>query len=220
MRELRIHFQIKTKIFSLCKIAFTKNDASFYIFPYAKNKNYYYGETNFDKNQRKKTFSTKNKLNASEVPTLSIHESGEVHVYVGKSKTENCKIPHLSKLRGEHIATIIADPLKSLREYKKKLKKDGDERDIVFAVDEKFVKSVRMLLYLNGKEAKFDASYTEGYFTLNRSTLNDNLYMGFTFKIQDSLANDLDSEGVTVIAGWNPFSSINDSQDFIYITAN
>jgi hypothetical protein len=48
IRELRILFDLGGDLHKVCKLTFTKKDASLYLFPYAPSGQYYYGKRSVD----------------------------------------------------------------------------------------------------------------------------------------------------------------------------
>lgn len=86
---------------------------------------------------------------------LSIHETGRVHVRNGEGGgTQAVYLPHLATIRGDHVASVVADNFDALPIYEKQLRDDGPKLDIVARPPEGS-SGARLLLYLNGLEPTF-----------------------------------------------------------------
>ena len=114
LREIRILIQWRDSLRKLCKIAFTANDASLYLFPYALEGRYYYGGKTMLSTQANLSFDFTEDIFREQTPKLSIHEKGQVHVYADKQKAGPLFIPPLATLTGQHIASVCPDAFESL----------------------------------------------------------------------------------------------------------
>jgi hypothetical protein len=217
IREIRIIIQNQGVLRKLFKVAFSQKDASLYFFPYGPKGKYYYGNQSMQEYEIKQTFSFIDQFHAEKIPKLSIHESGQIHIYCGKNALAGplCTLP-LNEWRGEHIATLSTDTLDSLAEHKKEIKTTGPEIDYIIPSDDS-VESARIAVYCNGQSPIFD--YRHGFAVhLKRPTLQFPLYVGFTPIPQSPLAKKPNG-GITVIAGWNPQKGKTEKQDYLYIRA-
>lgn len=169
-------------------------------------------------NQFKQTFTFTEDYEAQNIPKLSIHQSGQVHVYYKNSKKAGpiFSLP-LKKWRGQHLATVVTDSFKTLTNYKKKIKKNPPNIDHVIPCEGK-VENGRIIVYCNGKEPSFDYKCNI-VVKVKRKQLKRPIYFGFTFMSQESLNEGENEGGVTVISGWNPKNEPNGAQDYLYIRA-
>jgi len=124
-REVRILILWRNSIRKLCKIAFGSNDASLYLFPYALQGIYYYGSKSLPERQVRLTFDFKNDIFEEHTPKLSIHQTGQVHIYAGSEKAGPLFIPPLTDYTGQHIATVCPDAFESLPIFDKKIRESG-----------------------------------------------------------------------------------------------
>jgi hypothetical protein len=150
-----------------------------------------------------------------QTPKLSIHEKGQVHVYVGDEKAGPIIIPPLTTLTGQHIATVYPDAFESLPFFTDKLREKGSEVDhIIPAVDN--ATNGRLAIYVNGHLPVFDAQDCPLTITLRRATIAHPLYFGIKPISQPPLSVDI-QKGVTIIAGWNPLQPTAECFDFLFI---
>jgi hypothetical protein len=129
-------------------------------------------------------------------------------------------IPHLSELRGQHVATsnacasIASRPSTSPRE-------SGDARDVVIPA-ERGVESRRFPVYVNGEGESFASAKSPGVrLTLRRPKLAQPLYVGLCVYAQDRLDTDDSGGGVILIAGWDPISGgdVEEPGDYLFVVA-
>jgi hypothetical protein len=215
IREVRRLIQWHNSLRKLCKIAFSSTDASLYLFPYAVQGKYYYGSKTMPAKQSSITFNFIEDIFKSQTPKLSIHEKGQVHVYVGNEKAGPLLIPPLLNLTGQHIATVCPDAFESLPPYTKKPQVKGSEIDhIIYAVDEAV--NGKLLVYVNGQDPEFDANDCGLKIILRRTTIARPLYIGVKVVDQPLIGNN-NQKGITIISGWNPLYSSEESFNFLYI---
>jgi hypothetical protein len=88
IRELRVLVQHKGTMLRLCKLMFTSGDASIYLVPYASAGHYFLGGHEFAEQERQATFDFTKQLSSKlkQLPKLSLHETGQVHVQVGRDR--------------------------------------------------------------------------------------------------------------------------------------
>ena len=215
IRAVRILVECEQSLRSVCKIFFTANDASVYLVPYAAHGRYFYGGRSLGEQQVEDTFDFTTQLSSGDVPTLSIHQSGQVHVKVGAVRAGPLHIPQLTKLRGEHVATVCLDVFDGLPEHLGALEAEGSELDHVIPV-ETGVESGRLAMYVNGIEASFRCPQCRLMIRLVRSSLPQPVYIGLAPKAQLPLGSG-PRRGVTVIAGWDPTLPTGAPQDYLYL---
>jgi hypothetical protein len=89
-------------------------------------------------------------VQADSQPKLSIHVSGQVHIYANdEPKAGPIQIPPPTELRGEHVASVRFDSIASVPEFRGKPRIEGEEIDYAFGVPPD-VKSGVLLVYANG----------------------------------------------------------------------
>lgn len=218
LREVRLLVQHRGQLRRVCKITFTRGDASIYIVPYAPAGQYYFGTNQFAEKQAEATFDFKTQLSSDGItlPHLSLHDTGRVHAHAGAEEAGPLTIPPLASWRGEHIATVTVDRFDTLAPYAKIPKSTGAEHDFVFMIEEP-LESGRLALYLNGAAQAFGDDCSV-FFTLTRPTLSRPLYLGIRPWGQEPMGETTERGGVTAIAGWDPSTAtIETVAPFIYI---
>jgi len=194
-----------------------QNDASLYFFIYGNKALYHYGTRTLKSGEINNTFNFKDQNFSKEPPKLSIHQSGQVHVYdrekaiAGPLNT----IP-LPDWRGQHIATVTVDHLDFLPCYSKKPSLQPPVIDLVIPVDDTF-ESGRLILYCNAENQVFHFPCF-ATITMQRSNLQNPMHFGIAF-VQQQPLGDPENTGVTVISGWNPTADIHQEQDFLFLRA-
>jgi hypothetical protein len=196
----------------VCKFAFCKSDASIYLIPYAAGGEYFFGGERLPERKASRSFSFTEQLSTTTAPKVSIHQSGQVHIRVGREQAGPLTIPPLGKLQGEHVATICVDRFDNLSPLNRAPKKSGKTVDVVMNVPDD-VHSGRFPLYLNGTTPKFKSSKIQLVVRLLRPSLAAPLYLGIAPLGQEPVADSRGKQGVTVISGWNPASPT----DFLYL---
>lgn len=215
IREVRILIQWRKSLRKLCKIAFCSNDASLYLFPNASQGKYHYGRKTIPAQQASLTFDFTEDIFQEQIPKLSIHETGQVHVSVGTQRAGPLFIPPLARLRGEHVASVSPDAFETLPMFTGMLRDNGSEVDhIIPALDE--ATNGTLAIYVNGRKPAFAESNCRLTFELTRSTIDRPLYIGMKPKGQPQIGVNT-RKGVTIIAGWNPLQSTVEEADFLYI---
>lgn len=216
IRELRLVVSFEGEMRKLCKLAFTRTDASVYVVPYAPNGRYSVGTHRLGEDARSVTFTVVDAEDLEAVPKVSFHESGQVHAYAGGGMVGPLRIPALANWRGAHIATVLADHARSLPEFQGEPRRTGLDRDLVLQLEGEVV-SAALALYVNGSEARFDAPCPM-WLTLRRPTLPGPLYVGLVPRAQAALADpNLPGSGVMAIGGWTPGLGIDSAIDFLYV---
>ena len=215
LRELRLLVDLGNDVRKIAKIAFSNSDASLYMFPYAPNGKYYYGGRHMDEVEFEDKVRFTDDIFSDQVPKLSIHETGQVHIKAKDSIAGPVLISHLSEWRGQHIASVSIDHFSSLSEFRGSISSEGSEIDHVIPVDE-IVKSGRLVFYLAGDRAAFKEPNCRLVLTIARPTIENPIYIGIQPKAQDSLS-DLDLGGITVLAGWNVAPETSEGVNYLYI---
>lgn len=110
VREIRVLIKHRGILRALFKVALGQRDASLYFFPYGAAGKYFYGCQSIKEYEIKQSFSYKDQFNTDKIPKLSIHQTGQVHVYYSQNViTGPLHTVPLKEWRGEHIATVTAD---------------------------------------------------------------------------------------------------------------
>ncbi len=214
MNSSRVIVNFRERNKALFKIVFSQQDASIYIFPYGPTGRYFYGQQKMNENVVSHSFSFREQFDSEEIPKLSIHESGQIHIhYNGTQIAGPINTLPLDGWRGQHLATITADSFASLADYSRALRNTGAEIDTVTPC-QVGVESGRMTIYCNGEREEF-AHRCGVVFRLERPTLGRPLYVGMAPIAQDRIGD----EGVTVICGWNPLRERMGEQDFLFVRA-
>lgn len=216
IREFRLLIAHAGKHRKMCKLTFSNKDASIYIFPYARQGRFFFGSQAMEEQQLQQTFNFIEGAEFSEqMPKLSIHESGQIHIFMPSGKAGPLQIPPLASLRGHHVASVSVDAFEGLPEHKASISYTGSTQDHVIPTDDKIASGV-IAIYINGERPAFHAPECRCVFTLNRPTLKQPLYVGIRPRAQKPLGLP-ERAGVTVIAGWDPTLTNNDSINYMYI---
>jgi hypothetical protein len=131
---MRLHLEERTgQLRKAAKVIFTRSDASLYLVPYAMNEEYFYGGRTMAAGQTEDTVNFREQIAASANPKLSIHETGQVHVYAsGQPKAGPVQIPPLADYRGEHLATVRWDWIDGMPKMRGKTKVDRSHGGLRF----------------------------------------------------------------------------------------
>lgn len=200
----------------ICKLTFSNKDASIYIFPYARQGRFFFGSQAMGEQQIEQTFNfTEGSGFSEQIPKLSLHESGQIHIFMPSINAGPLQIPPLSSLRGQHVASVSVDTFEGLPEHEAPLSYTGAMQDHVIPIDEDVASGV-IAVYINGERPVFHSAECRCVFTLKRPTLKQPLYIGIRPRAQRPLGLP-ERPGVTVIAGWNPTLSNNHSISYLYI---
>lgn len=102
-----------------CFMKLDPRDFSFYIFPFSKCGEYYFGTEVLGEKKNEVRVAFKEQLSSEKSPHLSIHQSGEIHAYANRnSQVKKLQIPELRFLRGQHVASVTLDSKDSLCDTK------------------------------------------------------------------------------------------------------
>lgn len=215
VREFRILISYKNSLRKLCKLFFSARDASLYLIPYALGGEYYYGVANLPEEQGQITLTYTGQFFSKKVPKLSIHQSGQIHVYGDQGRAGPVLVPSLNSFSGQHIATVSTDGFDAIPLFKDNLKNSGPKVDHIVPVG-KGVDSGRVVFYLNANKPAFPVR-CRVVATLKRPNLLKPYYVGIATLGQLPLNPDSDKRGVAILAGWDPTKPDDAEQSFLYI---
>jgi len=215
IRKVRILIDLSGDLRRLCKVSFSRKDASIYIIPYAPSGKFYFGLRSVPGKEFTDTFNLDEGSSSEFAPKLSIHESGQVHVIAGSKRIGPLQIPPLPELEGQHIASISADEFTALSKFEDTPSSSGAERDYVIPFDPR-VNSGRLVLYVAGDRAAFEVPNCRIIFTLTRPTLTRPLFIGIK-PIAQKIMGEPEGRGIMVITGWDPTSKYQSGTDYLYI---
>ncbi len=189
-----------------------------YLFPYGTTGHYFYGSQTMAEEEVSHTFNFKEQFQGDKIPKLSIHETGQVHVYIEKQKKAGPlqSIP-LRELRGEHIASVSIDAFEKLPEHRQELKITGAKRDVEIPADDE-AKSGRVVIFVNAAPAAVFKHRCALIVHIQRPHLETPVHICFVPVGQEALGPEGEG-GVTVLAGWNPRKGAMETQDFLYVRA-
>ncbi len=207
------------KVRAVCLVVLSRSDGSFYVFPYSKSGQYFFGARGLAESKIDDTFDVGLQLSSSSLPKLSVHESGQVHIKDpgGQDKAGPLHIPPLASLRGEHVCSVSVDRLDSLPEYSPTIKKAGPKTDRLVHFSDS-MESGRIVFMVNGTEPVFR---TTNQTSLIQLTCKAGLtvYLGLLAIEQDPLGNERDVKGISVIGGWDPTLAKNATIEYLYLRA-
>jgi hypothetical protein len=216
IEKVRVLVSFEGRLRSLCKIMFSKPDASIYVVPYAPTKKYSVGTHTLGKDEQSATFTVEGEQDFETAPKISFHESGQVHANAGTSRVGPLYVPALPYWRGANLGTVVASHAGSLPEFNRAPRTEGPERDWTLHLTGPVV-SAALALYVNGFEPRFDTDCPL-HFALTRPTLLRPLYLGLRPRPQDPLtAPEQYGGGVIAIGGWTPGQPGAAAVDFIYV---
>ncbi|MCK5647217.1 MAG: hypothetical protein KAH97_10575 [Anaerolineales bacterium] len=152
---------------------------------------------------------------STDVPKISIHESGQVHAISGKNRVGPLQTAPLSNFRGEHIATVEFDDFSILPEYTAKPKESGKDIDHIIPLPPD-VKGGKLVFYASGDKPSIQARDCQITVSMARKTLSNPLYIGIK-TIQKDLMGELEDRGIIVLAGWDPTGAYQEGADFLYV---
>ncbi len=203
IRDCRLLIEVDAGFKKVCRLVFSKSDASLYLIPYGNEGTYLWGQGTFSKGSTKATFSHSDARGTQERLKLSIHGTGQVHVKSLKDqdyKAGPLRTRPLWDYRGQHLASISIDSLESLPDAGKIKGKPRSPELLLKASDIDY--SRRFVLYANGEEPVFTVP-VKSTVSMYRAGLPSPLHIGITTYKQDPLASD-EKGGVIIICGWDP----------------
>jgi hypothetical protein len=214
-RELRLLVDLGSDLRKLAKVAFSKSDASLYLFPYAPHGRYYFGGRHMDEVEFQDQVKFSDDPFSETLPKLSIHETGQIHIQAGALRAGPVSVSPLARWKGQHIASIGADSFESLPAFTESLSTTGPAIDHVIPTDQ-IVHGGRLVFFLAGDRPAFEEPNCRLVITLRRTTLSNPICLGIQPKAQRALSEP-DLGGVTAIAGWDVDSQAQQGVDYLYI---
>jgi hypothetical protein len=194
------------------QLVFTGRDASLYLVPYARGGEYFYGQQTFAPGQRSAEIKFREQVTAEQRPKLSIHATGEVHVYSADApKVGPVHIPPLSDYRGEHLASVEWDGITAAPVFIGKTRITGEQRDYAFGVPPD-VEAAALLLFANGVENRFQTEHV--HFAIQAP---GEVFFGVTAVGRDEPGGE--HGGVTVIAGFDAQQSPEEESRLLFLRA-
>ena len=182
-------------------------DGSLYIFPQSPTGRYFCGNESMGEGVVSHTFRFDSAPPIEEVPKLSLHPSGQVHLKKGAEYlTDPLRIPRFRDLRGEHVASVGASRFDILPTFQGKARISGSRRDEVIPV-RKGVNAGRFAVYLNGAEASFAGKISVLW------PLRGGAFVGVGGWADDDLGED----ATFAIGGWDPTQRPWDHQEFLFV---
>jgi hypothetical protein len=213
LREIRLLADYQGTMRRICKLTFSPAESSLNIVPFVKQGKFFYGGKMLPETQSKAIFRLDNDLiSDQEAPRLSIHQSGQIRVCVGKDQAGPLFSTPLKDLCGEHIVSVCIDRFADMPIYDKTIQNSGSRIDQVISVGNK-VESARLVIYLNGEKPVFFAKCTLKV-SLFRPGSQNPLFIGIMPIAQEKFGND--EGGITVIAGWNREKE-DEFEDYLYL---
>jgi hypothetical protein len=213
--NLRLHLEQRNgALRAAAQVAFGA-DGSLYLFPYAAGGEYWYGAQTLPSGQGSFEVKFRDQVMATARPKLSVHWSGDVHIYANQStKAGPLKIPALSELRGEHIASVQFDHIERMPVYTRATKVTGEKIDVTFGVPDD-VDAGRVLVYANGERNLF---LTSRVHLAQRVVRQDGqeVWFGFSAAVNDPFGEEA-SGGVTVLAGFDARKRDDKDQEFLFL---
>jgi hypothetical protein len=190
-------------------------DGSLYLIPYAPTGKFFYGVRSMEEGQNTDTFNFREQIEAETNPKLSIHESGDVHIYaMGKPKAGPIAIPPLATLRGEHVATVRWDTTGSVPEFTGKVRETGSEIDRAFGIPPD-VKSGALTFYVNAAEPTFRTGGIHLAFQAELAS-GSPVFFGVLAAAKDPIG-DGETNGISVLAGFSPTKSTDEADRFLFL---
>lgn len=215
-RQLRLHLEQRDgTLRTLAQVIFSASDASLYLVPYARNGEYYYGEQHHPAGQADVEVKFKEQVPAAARPKLSIHESGEVHIYANESpKAGPLKGRSVKEYRGEHIASVQCDHVSLLPVHVGATRITRAQADVTVGVPDDVDAGV-MCIYANGERNLFKTQQLH-FARSVRCRDGSEVWYGFGFYARGALGPG-DEGGVTVLAGFDALRSEFEDQDFLFL---
>jgi len=215
IRELRLLLRWRGNLYKICKLAFSSTDASIYVFPYATSGRFYFRQANIHAGESSKNIAfTEDKMQET-TPKISIHSSGEIHVFPKTHHALKFIVPALTKLRGHHILSLCPDSISCLPSFSGVPILQGSKIDFVHILNDQS-ENVRLLIFANGQAPSFESPNDGVILTLNRPNLRSPLYILVKFKYHEPIVQG-QPVGMTLISGWDPTCNPNQECNFFCI---
>ncbi|SRR6266508_1647 len=216
IRQVRLHLEQRDGLLRKAAKLIFGSDGSLYLVPYANRGEFYYGGRTFAAGQTDDPFNFREQIQADSQPKLSIHATGDVHIYANdQPKAGPVQIPPLADLLGEHVATVQFDSVSSVPEFQGKPRIEGDEVDLAFGVPPDVV-SGALLVFANGVENSFRTERLQIAFQAEGPERAP-IFFGVAAVEKDPLGDDGTPKGVNVIAGFDPLAGRDDPVEYLYL---
>ena len=202
LQGLRLLVRWRDDLYKFCLLKFSLRDASIYVFPYAPTGRFYFRQASLNVGESSKNLAFIEDTMQETTPKISIHSSGEIHVFPKTHHAIKLSIPPLTELRGHHILSICPDSLFSLPRFEGELRTQGSEIDFVSVLDDRS-ENARLLFFANGKSPSFESTTDGVILTLNRPDLSSPLYILAKYKYHEPIVEG-QPLGTTLITGWDP----------------
>jgi hypothetical protein len=201
MREARVYVQQRERVRALLVIKFG-NDLSFYLMPPTKLNQYYWGEQTLNEDERDKTFHFHEQLAGTKAPQISFHESGRVHVKLGRNIAGPLQIPRLTDLRGHHVASVMLDSITNAPMHVNELKNTSSIHNYRIPIGQE-VTGLRLVVRV-GQESRTFSSDTSCVLQIKDTSRHHHLLIGLAAVPQHTISEQKDSRGIVAIGGWDP----------------
>jgi hypothetical protein len=211
LHRIRVLVQHRAGVRHAFDLTFMDGDASVYVAlpePFSK---YHYGKASFPPGEQTATFSVLGQLESSDMPHLSLHQSGQVHVRTTKGpKAGPLFIPPLAELQGGHVATVTAAHFEAFPTFQRERGADDQVIDVEHGVD-----SGRFAVYINGRSPSFACPPERTAFTVAVANpkVATPVYVAVAPWSQAALGSEA---GVFVVAGFQPDGR---GDDLLYLRA-
>lgn len=217
MREARLIVEYNGSSRKICKVFFTRRDASIYVQPYWPGSTFFSGVQEFNPGQEKITVDFSNGCKTSTCPKLSYHESGRVHLRVGKEKIAEADAAPIGTIQGEeaHILTLLIDDLGKLPLLSSGFRWKMRKKDFK-CIAESPGRSARVLVYaLSGKAEHLDGCALT--FHLKRQSSSQLTTFGIRMVGQKPVGNGQ----LIMLSGWHPDAAqVDNPGEFVYLASN
>jgi hypothetical protein len=214
-KKFRLHFEERNGTLRVVAQAIFGGDGSLYLVPYAAGGDYWYGQQTLPAGQTEFEVRFREQIAAAARPKLSLHWSGDVHIYASDSpKAGPIEVIPLSETRGEHVASVQVDHVKLLQVYGRTPRVGVETTDVAFGVPPD-IEAGRILVYANGRENRFQVSHVHVARSVSRPD-GKTVWFGFTAAANEALGDGSEG-GVTVLAGFDARKGENEDQDFLFL---
>ena len=204
----------------IATVRFDRADASIYVFPLSRGSTYYYGSSEMAERQAKASFDFSGQQVAFEMPHLSIHESGHVHITVNRHRRGSpLEITPLFEHPVGHLATVRADTIEDLPLLAEPVRSGGALLDWQVGVSPDCL-SCKLVLRL--RQAGEVPPQGSASVPLLSRRITRPVFLCLEVREDVPIGLDRSNRGVTVIAGWNPTAQLPASLEavpFLYLRA-
>jgi hypothetical protein len=213
--NLRLHLEQRNGVLrTAAQVAFGA-DGSLYLVPYAPNGIYWYGETQIPTGQSSFDIPFKEHVAASARPKLSVHWSGDVHIYANDSpKAGPVSSIRLGDTRGEHIASVQFDHVEQMPIYLRTPRTSGETMDVAFGLPDD-VRAGKLLIYANGERNLFRTGHVHFAERVERDD-GATVWFGFLASASDPLGQPGEG-GVSVLAGFDARKGEDEEQQLLFL---